>query len=561
MSDPRHRFKTSSAGALERLRLLLLVPALLCLALSVVVIAGSGGPPPLRAAGVLGAVALGAHWLRGFRRRRFSAALEPAEALTLLLVLVATPGHPPLPLFATTFRALYGGPVWSALRALALLGTLVGLDLARGTFEPQDQLGKGFGLALAVSLMHVITYMLRRLNHIESRLRAVIQHSTDVVTIVGEDLRIRWQAASIRAVLGHEPSHLHGRPFLELIHPEDAPEVELLLTSSAPAPGAAVPTVARMLDGGGAYRYVEAVIGNRLRDEYIEGFLVAIRDVTERRQLERLRERVEAQRERQELEARLQRSQRLESVGHLAGGVAHDFNNLLTAILNYTAMVRDDLPEDVPAQEDLAEVEDAARRGARLVRQLLLFSQGKLTTARVLNLNAVIEGLDGLLNGSLGSHVRLSYELDPALAAIEADVTNVEQVLVNLVVNARDALEPKGGSVTVSTANVELSPDAAVDLDVAPGAYVRLSVADDGCGMDEETRARALEPFFTTKALGVGTGLGLATVLGIATHAGGRVTIDSAPGAGTAVHVYLPASALPAPEGAPDRLLPSRAAI
>jgi signal transduction histidine kinase len=168
----------------------------------------------------------------------------------------------------------------------------------------------------------------------------------------------------------------------------------------------------------------------------------------------------------------------------------------------------------------------------------------------VLDPNAVIENLEGLLRGSLPSHVALDYALDPAPGTIAADVTNVEQVLVNLVVNARDALEPAGGTITLSTARVELSADEAVDRDVAPGAYVCLAVSDDGSGMDEETRRRALEPFFSTKAPGTGTGLGLATVAGIATQAGGWVALDSQPGTGTTVGVHLPAATAGAPVAA-----------
>jgi signal transduction histidine kinase len=356
----------------------------------------------------------------------------------------------------------------------------------------------------------------------------VVAQSTDIVTILEPDLTIRSDDA---------PGFVAGTSFLDLIHPDDVVAVGRLVDDAASA-------VVRMRDG----REVELVVGNRLDDEHIRGFLVTIRDVTERRRLERerdaldrLRERVDAQRQRQELEARLQRSQRLESVGQLAGGVAHDFNNLLSAILNYTTMVREDLPGDHEAQEDLAEVEEAARRGARLVKRLLLFSRGQLTMPQVVDPNSVIKSLDGLLRGSIGSHVKLEYELDAAPGTIAADVTNVEQVLVNLVVNARDALEPAGGTVTVATSPVELSADEAVDRDAAPGPYVCLSVSDDGCGMDAETARRALEPFFSTKAPGTGTGLGLATVAGIVSHAGGWVAIDSAPSAGTTVRVHLPA--------------------
>jgi hypothetical protein len=233
------------------------------------------------------------------------------------------------------------------------------------------------------------------------------------------------------------------------------------------------------------------------------------------------------------------------SVGQLAGGVAHDFNNLLAAILNYAAMLREDLDAGSAAQEDLAEIEDAARRGARLVKQLLHFSKGELTSATPLNPNEVVTALRSMLHHSMGRHVRLRCELDPACAAITVDVTHAEQVVVNLVLNARDALETTGGTVTVTTANVELSPAEAAERKLEPGSYVRLSVADDGGGMDEQTAARALEPFFTTKEAGVGTGLGLATVAGIVSQAHGWVTIESIPGAGTTVSVHLPATAAP----------------
>jgi signal transduction histidine kinase len=297
----------------------------------------------------------------------------------------------------------------------------------------------------------------------------------------------------------------------------------------------------RLRHGRGVWRDFEVVTANRLHDPSIEGFVLNMRDITERLQIEHLGERLEAQRVRQDLERRLQRAQRLESVGQLAGGVAHDFNNLLAAILNTASLVREDLEPASPLQDDLAEIEDVARRGARLVRQLLLFSQRKPTTPEVLDLNAVIGDLDRLMRRSLGSQVRLGVDLDPQLAPVEADLSNVEQVLVNLLVNARDALGD-GGTVTVETANVEVVPEAAVDLEVEPGWYVRLSVVDDGAGMDAATLERAVEPFFTTKDPGKGTGLGLATVLGVADQAGGTVSLESEPGGGTSVLVYLPAA-------------------
>jgi signal transduction histidine kinase len=476
------------------------------------------------------------------------------ESAALAVALLAATGVPPLPMFALAFRGLYAASVRAILRYVAWLAILWAVALAHGHLNPADMTSKSAGLTILAAMMFLLVRTFGRLDGTESRLRAIIDQSTDVVTVVDGDLQILWRGTGVG---DDAPRLVEGTSFLDLIDPRDARTVERLLTCAEAGVIDPNPAVVRMHG-----REVELVIGNRLDDEHIRGFLLTIRDVTERRRLERerreleaerasdeaarqeidrLRERVEAQRERQQLEAKLQRSQRLEAVGHLAGGVAHDFNNLLTAILNYTTLVREDLPSEHLAQEDLGEVEAAARRGARLVQQLLVFSKGQPTQPAELDPNAVVENLDGLLRGSLPSHVRLQYDLDPEPATISADITNVEQVVVNLVVNARDALEPDGGTITVATGKVELSPDAAVDRDVAPGAYVSLSISDDGCGMDEATRGRALEPFFSTKAPGTGTGLGLATVAGIASEAGGWIAIDSEPGAGTTVRVNLPA--------------------
>jgi len=250
---------------------------------------------------------------------------------------------------------------------------------------------------------------------------------------------------------------------------------------------------------------------------------------------------LEAQRERQQLEGELQRARRLESVGQLAGGVAHDFNNLLAVIVNCAALAHDELPRGHAVQAELASIEDAAERGARLIRQLLLFSQSKTGAPELLDVNAVVRGMDGLLGHTLGRHIALRYELDPQPALVVADLSSFEQVLVNLIVNARDAVAT-GGAITVRTANVAVQGNESVDLEVASGSYMRMSVTDDGCGMDADTLAHACEPFFTTKGPGRGTGLGLATVFGVARQAGGCVTFESRPGAGTTVHVLLPAA-------------------
>jgi PAS domain S-box-containing protein len=552
---------------LARLRLLFLAAALVSLlSVPAAVATADHVGPAVRIGSIAALGILAIHWIAGYRRGGFSLIGELPE-FVLLPVLAGYPGPALVLLFAMTFRSLYGGRVVTAVRALVYIGALcAGQVLIAGIHDVNDLIGKSVGLLVAGVLMQSLKGALQNLERSEQRLRAVVEHSTDVVSILGADLRIKWQAASIAAVLGHDPESLVGTEFVALVHPDDADMVRRHLASVAGQPGVSAPITARLRDVSGRYRHVEAVVGNRLHDPDIAGLLLNLRDATERRrlererlslgeqrardeasrlQVERLRERVEAQRKRQELEAQLQRSQRLEIVGQLAGGVAHDFNNLLAAILNYATLIRAELPPSLPAQQDLAEIEDVARRGAKLVRHLMLFSQREMTTPEVLDLDAMIDGLGRLLERSLGEHVRLGYELEPGLWRIEADVSNIEQVLVNLIVNARDAVGD-GGSVTVSTANVVVPQDRAVDLEIPAGPYVRLSVSDDGCGMDDATAARALEPFFTTKEVGKGTGLGLSTVFGVASRAGGGVELDSYVGEGTTVHVYVPPTDKPA---------------
>jgi PAS domain S-box-containing protein len=242
------------------------------------------------------------------------------------------------------------------------------------------------------------------------------------------------------------------------------------------------------------------------------------------------------------LQEELHQARRLESVGQLAGGVAHDFNNLLGVIINYAQFVLDDLPDGASAREDVEEIRQAARRGADLTRQLLIFSRREVVRLEVLDLNELVLGLEKLLRRSLGEHVDLQLVLAPDTNKIKADPGHIEQVLVNLAVNGRDAM-PEGGALVVKTANVTVDEQtAAQHAGLQPGDYVMLAVSDSGSGMSPEVAARAFDPFFTTKPKGEGTGLGLATVWGIVSEAGGRVGLYSEPGFGTSFRVYLPAS-------------------
>ncbi|HEX5003779.1 MAG TPA: PAS domain S-box protein [Gemmatimonadales bacterium] len=241
--------------------------------------------------------------------------------------------------------------------------------------------------------------------------------------------------------------------------------------------------------------------------------------------------------ERKRLEAQVAQSQRLEAVGQLAGGIAHDFNNVLTAILSTSELILLELGPSDPHREDLEEIKRSANRAAALTRQLLAYSRRQVLQPKVTDLNGVVANVDRMLRRLLGEQVTLAQSLEPALGRVRADRGQVEQILVNLAVNACDAM-PDGGRLTIATANVDGIPGDAGP--VVEGPYVTLSVSDTGVGMDEATRSRVFEPFFTTKSRGQGTGLGLATVYGIVRQSGGVIRVTSEPGAGSTFRIYLP---------------------
>ena len=255
--------------------------------------------------------------------------------------------------------------------------------------------------------------------------------------------------------------------------------------------------------------------------EYYETF---VRDVTEQRSLQR----------------QLAQAQKMEAVGRLAGGIAHDFNNLLTVITSYSDLLLQDLTADDPKREDVEQVRKAAEGAAGLTRQLLAFSRQQVLEPKVVNLNDVVHGVEKMLQRLVGEDVDLVTVLAPNVCAIKADVGQLEQILMNLSANARDAM-PTGGKLTIETTNVELDAEyARTHHAAAAGQFAMLAVSDTGLGMDEATKGRIFEPFFTTKDVGKGTGLGLATVYGIVKQSGGFVWVYSEPGLGTTFKIYLP---------------------
>ncbi len=260
------------------------------------------------------------------------------------------------------------------------------------------------------------------------------------------------------------------------------------------------------------------------------------RDITERKLAE------EALRERDE---QLRQSQKMEAVGQLAGGIAHDFNNLLTAILGYGDLLLAGDELTGPAREDMEQIKHAAERAAGLTRQILAFSRRQTLRPKVVSLNEVLANMEPLLRRTLGEDIDLVSMPDPNLGGVEVDVHQFEQVLMNLALNARDAM-PQGGRLILETANAELDARYShIHPEVDPGKYVMLAVTDTGLGMGEDTLSRIFEPFFTTKGAGQGTGLGLATVYGTVKQSSGSISVYSEPGRGTCFKIYLPLAAVP----------------
>ncbi len=275
----------------------------------------------------------------------------------------------------------------------------------------------------------------------------------------------------------------------------------------------------------------------------ILGAIVLHQDITQRRAAAEALRRSEDQ---------LQHARKMEAVGQLAGGIAHDYNNLLTGILSYSDLILAELRQGDPIRADIEQIRQIGQRAAALTRQFLAFSRRQVLQPAVLSLNATVADLNTMLRRLLGADVSLEINLDPGLWHVMADPGQLEQVLVNLVVNARDAM-PRGGRVTIATANWELEAGTAPRANgVRPGEYVTLTVGDTGVGMDVPTQARIFEPFFTTKELGKGTGLGLSTVYGIVDQSGGHVTVESAPGQGATFTIFLPRHA------GPDSAAPAR---
>ncbi len=364
-----------------------------------------------------------------------------------------------------------------------------------------------------------------KLRQSEERFRALLQNASDITSVLSADGTIRYQSPAFYRLLGWSEEDVVGRSAFDFIHPDERTEVMSVFADALASPAASRAVEVRFQRADGGYVTLEAITINRLDDPLIAGVVVNSRDVTERNRLA----------------AELRQAQKMEAIGRLAGGIAHDFNNLLTVIGGYSeaALVETDLDE---MRRCVAEVSSAAGRASKLTSQLLAFARRRVITPAAVDLNGAISAVADLLQRLIGAGIRLETALDPDVGFITVDRSQLEQVVMNLAINARDAM-PEGGVLTLMT-----SRDAA--------GMAALTVRDTGRGMDRETVSHVFEPFFTTKGPGKGTGLGLATVYGIVTQHGGTIAVESAPGRGTTFRLTFPrdtdataAALAPTPEG------------
>jgi two-component system, cell cycle sensor histidine kinase and response regulator CckA len=366
----------------------------------------------------------------------------------------------------------------------------------------------------------------------EAHFRSLIENAHDAIMIVDERCTMRYHSPSLERLLGFPHAELAGRNGFELVHPDDLPGVLEVFGDLLTRPGGSVRHEYRVATSDGGWTLLDTRGTNLLHDPAVGGIVLNSHDVTERRRAEEGLRLSEEQ---------LRQSQKMEAVGRLAGGVAHDFNNLLTAIQGNVEMLMLEVPHGGTMRDDLVEIKRAATRAASLTRQLLAFSRKQMLAPKVLDLNLVVREMERMLGRVIGEDVQLVTVLSAEHGTVMADPGQLEQVVLNLAVNARDAM-PRGGTLRIETREVELgeAEAQAYPYRVDPGAYVRLTVSDTGTGMAPEVVARVFEPFFTTKEPGRGTGLGLSTVYGIVKQSGGYVWAESEEGRGSVFRVYLP---------------------
>ncbi len=373
--------------------------------------------------------------------------------------------------------------------------------------------------------------------------RHLTEYAIDLITILEVDGTIRFESRSVTRDLGWEPEEYRGKNAFEFVHPDDMQMVAEAFGIALQNHGSTPVLSFRFRCKDGSYRVLEGRGNNLSDDPAVGGIVFNSRDVTERRRLEE----------------NFHQAQKVQAIGQLTGGVAHDFNNILTVIIGYSDLALRQMPAQSTAHGSVEEIRRAADRAAALTRQLLAFSRRQVLQPRVMNLVTVISDMEKMLRRLLGEHIELVLVAPQGVGNVKADVGQIEQVILNLVVNARDAL-PSGGRLTLETGNVRLDDRyAAIQDGVHPGDYVMLAVSDNGTGIAPEVMEHIFEPFFTTKADGHGTGLGLATCHGIIKQSGGHIIVYSEVRRGTIFKIFLPMVEDPVEEFAPAVAEPSPA--
>lgn len=356
----------------------------------------------------------------------------------------------------------------------------------------------------------------------QAQIEAMVAHASDVLMVVGADQTLRFASPSVATVLGHAPAVLVGRPFLDLVHPEDLLKGAEFIEGLITLPTSFSRIIWRLRRSNGSYCFLETAGSNALEVPAVSGLVFNSRDVNDR----------------MSTEDDLRRSHKLEAITRLTGGIAHNFNNILTTTLLTSDLLRDSklLPPELA--QDIAELDRGSRRTAELIKQLQSFGQIQLLRPEKLSLSRECARLEPVIAGLLGDAHKVVVEGSVHLHWVLADATLLEQVILNLCSNAKDAM-PEGGTLTIRLTHAELKADGAVHRH--EGSFECLTIKDTGRGMDETVQKHLFEPFFTTKDVGKGLGLGLAAVHGIVTQHKGWIRVDSAPGHGSTFRIFLPA--------------------
>jgi two-component system, cell cycle sensor histidine kinase and response regulator CckA len=445
-------------------------------------------------------------WQRAERRQWWLSASSIVLSLVLTIGILSLA----LPLFTVESNA------YEVLDKHVLVDALLGLVLLFDVY---------------VAFQQLQIYRIRRqIAAREELFELISENAADMIAVVNADGTRAYNSPSYKRLLGYSPEELRGTVAFEQVHPDDRAKV-IEAADEAKRSGHGKRVEYRMRHQDGRWISLEST-ASAVRDGkgQVQRLVIVNRDISERKQLEQ----------------QLQMAQKVEAIGRLSGGIAHDFNNILGVIIGYTEALQERMAPEHGFREAIDEIQHAAKRAASLTQQLLAFSRKQVLEAKILDLNAVVRDMEKMLDSLIGEHIELVLELSGSLGMVKADRSQLEQVVLNLVVNARDAM-PEGGKLTIKTSTVTMDDaNSARPAYMQPGDYVLLKVTDTGCGITREVQAHIFEPFFTTKEKGKGTGLGLATVYGVVKQSGGYILVDSEAGKGAAFDIYLPLIQAPA---------------